>query len=292
MPATRRLVALACAVGLAAVGAPAASADVPPGCSSADRPGGEWNGYGRDYANTRTQPHERVIAVGDVPTLSPAWTFSTVRAGGRGDITGTPAVVDGCMYVATNRGWVFAVNADNGRLAWRARIPYGGGVNSSVAVANRRCDVTESQRTRGRRRRGRRRGGRRRQPVFTGRHTRRHRRRTRGRTRTRTIVRHCGTVYVAVTRTSRQQGCPENDPCRGPYVVAFDQRTGDLVWATPPIDLQDGADVYGTPVIFDGVLMLGVSGGSAELGDEADRYAFQGSMNFLDATTGEVLEKT
>ena len=31
------------------------------------------------------------------------------------------------------------------------------------------------------------------------------------------------------------------------------------------------------------MLLIGVSGGSAELGDEADRYAFQGSMNFLDA---------
>jgi polyvinyl alcohol dehydrogenase (cytochrome) len=50
--------------------------------------------------------------------------------------------------------------------------------------------------------------------------------------------------------------------------------------------------VFGSPVIFDGVLMLGVSGGSAELGNEADRYAFQGSMNFLDASSGRVLKKT
>src|SRR3954463_3673150 len=38
--------------------------------------------------------------------------------------------------------------------------------------------------------------------------------------------------------------------------------------------------------------MIGVSGGSAELGDEADRYAFQGSMNFLDGDDGKLGKKT
>jgi hypothetical protein len=45
-------------------------------------------------------------------------------------------------------------------------------------------------------------------------------------------------------------------------------------------------------VFLDGLVLLGVSGGSAELGDEADRYAFQGSMNFVDATTGALVRKT
>jgi plastocyanin len=45
-------------------------------------------------------------------------------------------------------------------------------------------------------------------------------------------------------------------------------------------------------VVYDGFLMIGVSGGSAELGDEADRYAFQGSMNFVDTRDGHVIKKT
>jgi plastocyanin len=45
-------------------------------------------------------------------------------------------------------------------------------------------------------------------------------------------------------------------------------------------------------VIFGNTLLIGVSGGSAELGDESDRIAFQGSMNFLDTRTGRVLRKT
>src|SRR2546428_1839 len=38
--------------------------------------------------------------------------------------------------------------------------------------------------------------------------------------------------------------------------------------------------------------MAGVSGGAAELGNDADRQAFQGSMNFLDANTGRLIRKT
>ena len=99
-------------------------------------------------------------------------------------------------------------------------------------------------------------------------------------------------VYVAGTRTRKAEGCPAGEKCIGPYVTAFDQATGEVVWSTEPLDTQPGSDVYGSPIIFDGVLMIGVSGGSAELGDEADRYAFQGSMNFLDVDKGKVLKKT
>lgn len=213
----------------------AASAQNPSGCGPAGVPGGEWRSYGHDLSHTRHQERERVISPGDVPLLTPAWTFSTVDAEGAGDITGTPVVADGCLYVGTNRGWVFALNADSGELVWKAQVPEGGGINSSLGVEG-------------------------------------------------------GRVYAAVSRTQRGSGCP--DPCVGPYVVAFDQATGALAWSTPPIDTQRGADIYGSPVMLDGVLLFGVSGGSAELGDEADRFAFQGSMNFIDAGTGQVLKKT
>ena len=173
-----------------------------------------------------TRTREKVISPGDAPTLSPAWTFSTVDAGGRG---------------RHHR------HADRRR---RLRL-------------------------------------RRHQPRLGVRAQRRHRRSSCGRRR-------CPTAAASTARSDcagraglrrrcrarrSPTGCPAGDPCVGPYVVAFDQATGALVWATPPIDDQPGSDVYGSPVFFDGVLMIGVSGGSAELGDEADRYAFQGSMN-------------
>jgi polyvinyl alcohol dehydrogenase (cytochrome) len=231
-------VPLIVAFGLAVAHPAAGQVAVPATCGpTTGVAGGEWRTFGHDDANTRHQDRERVISPGDAATLSPAWSFSTLKAGGEGDITGTPIVADGCTYVATNRGWVFSLNADTGALVWKAKVPYGGGVNSTPGV-----------------------GG--------------------------------GRVYVEVSRTSAATGCPAGDPCIGPYVVALDQATGALAWATAPIDDQPGADVYGSPVIVDGALLIGVSGGSAELGDEADRYAFQGSMNFLDTTNGAVLRKT
>jgi polyvinyl alcohol dehydrogenase (cytochrome) len=242
----RRLIPLAGAAALALTAAAPAVAATPKGCAESGVPGGEWRSYGGDYKNSRTQFHEKSISAADAPLLTPAWTFSTVKAGGAGDITGTPTVADGCMFVGSSRGSVFAVNADTGKLVWKAKLPYGGGVNSSVTVANRRV-----------------------------------RKRTKG------------TVYVAVTRTAKFEGkCRRGDPCIGPYVVAFDQATGKVVWATHAIDKQPGADSYASPVVFDHTVILGTSGGSAELGDEADRYAFQGSVNFIGADTGRLLKKT
>jgi outer membrane protein assembly factor BamB/plastocyanin len=389
----RAVAAAALAAALLVVPASAGAAQLP-GCAKPDVPGGEWQGYGRDLANSRTQFQEKVLGAADAATLTPAWTFSTVKAGGGGDITGTPVVVDGCMYVASSEGWVFAVNADDGKLVWKAQVPYGGRMNASVFVADRplpgatstraagsRCRTCLSRRNfglriprkvrgsrvtsarvyvRGKRRtvvRGRRlrsrvnlrtvpagrfrvtivvrtANGKTRRlrrtyrtcaPKRTSSSRKRSSRKRSSRKRARKAQRLCpakkrktrkttrrtsrrkarrsqatasaapgraGTVYVAVTRLSKEEGCPAGDPCIGPYVAAFDQASGALVWATRSLDDQAGADAYATPVVHDGVLMIGVSGGSAELGDEADRYAFQGSMSFLDASSGEVLKKT
>jgi polyvinyl alcohol dehydrogenase (cytochrome) len=278
----RRVLVIAAAAAAVLASAPpggAAAASLP-GCAEPESAGGDWPSYGHDAANTRFQPDEKVISPGDVPTLTTAWTFSAVKAGGEGDFTGTPVVEDGCMYIASTRGWVFAVNADTGKLVWKAKVPLTGGVNSSVAVAQRelpkaafryrRCGKIKSKRKRRRcvraRRRAKSRWKRKKAPT-------------------------AGTVYVAVTRTQKGSGCTGGDACIGPYIAAFDQATGKLAFASQSLDTQPGADVYGSPVIYDGVLLIGTSGGSAELGDEADRYAFQGSMNLVDANDGRMLRK-
>ncbi len=250
--------AAACAV----VPAGAAAAKGLPGCAHRASPGGDWPTFGHDSANTRTQSKEKVLSPGDAPLLSPAWTFSTVKAGGEGDITGTPIETRGCVYVATNRGWVFSLNADTGKLVWKAKLPKGGSANGTVGVSTRRCrKVTRRVRVHGRwvkRRRWKR----------------------------------CGAVFVVASRTRAADNCARGEKCIGPYLSAFDQRSGRLVWSTKPLDTQRGADVYGSPVFAGGTLMIGVSGGSAELGDEADRYAFQGSMNFIDVDRGRRVRKT
>jgi polyvinyl alcohol dehydrogenase (cytochrome) len=206
-----------------------------PGCAPVGVTGGEWRTYGHDLSNTRHQDRERSIAHADVPLLRPAWTFSSVAAGGAGDFTGTPIVADGCMYVGSNSGWVFAVNADTGKLVWKAQAPAGGIINSTLAVAG-------------------------------------------------------GRIIAAMSRPAAPAGCTGPD-CVGPYVAAFDQASGGLLWSTPPIDRQVGADSFSSPIVYDGMVISGVSGSAAEVGDEGDRYAFQGSVVLLDVTTGEVIRK-
>lgn len=88
-----------------------------------------------------------------------------------------------------------------------------------------------------------------------------------------------GTVYAFVSRAG------------SPYAFALDQATGALKWGPTVLDTQVGSDSYSSPVVHDGIVIAGVSGGSAELGDEADRYAFQGAYVLLDAATGDVLHK-
>jgi outer membrane protein assembly factor BamB len=273
-------------VAALALFAPAAAHANPPGCAQPSLTGGEWRSYGGDLSNTRNQHDEKVISAADVPTLQSAWVFSSVANGGAGDFTGTPVVADGCMYVASTRGWVFAANADTGKLVWKAQLPYGGSVNSSVAVADR---LLPQQRVKSKKKRAKRckRGY-----ARKGKRCVKQRRRARRKARKSAARPTAGTVFVNVTRTQKFEKCPPGDPCIGPYSAAFDQATGRLVWASRSVDNQPGADSYGSPVVFKNRLLIGVSGGSAELGDEADRYAFQGSMNFLDASTGAIVKKT
>jgi polyvinyl alcohol dehydrogenase (cytochrome) len=228
--AVRSLRIAAAAALTAAVAVPVARAVGPtpspyPGCGPVGVAGGEWRSYGHDAANTRFQDHEKQISPADVPTLAPAWTLSTSRAGAAGDITGTPIVADGCLYVGTNAGWVVAANADDGTPVWKTKMPRDGGISSSVTADG-------------------------------------------------------GTIYASVA------------PTGAPYVVALDQATGVVKWASEPIDTQPGADSFASPVVFDGLVVVGVSGGAAELGEEADRYGFQGSIVLLDAATGAVVKKT
>jgi polyvinyl alcohol dehydrogenase (cytochrome) len=232
-------------LALLALALPAGAAAKPEGpkgpgkaaCSTVDVGGGSWPSYGHDLRQSRFQPNEKVISPADVPLLTPAWSFSTTDAGGEGDITGTPVVSRGCLYVASTEGWVFALNADSGELVWKRELPYGGGVTGAVTAQGKR-------------------------------------------------------IYIGVSRLSVAEGCRKGDPCIGPYVAALDRRTGRVAWATKALDDQPGSDLYGSPMIFRKTLMVGVSGGSAELGDEADRYAFQGSMLFIDTRKGKLLRKT
>jgi len=196
-------------------------------CAPKKHAGGEWRMYGHDFANTRSQPAEKTIGPVQAATLTKKFSVSASQAGGDGDFTGTPVIADGCLFMASTSGWVFAVNADTGQKVWATQVDKdGNGVTGSAFVGD-------------------------------------------------------GQVFVAVGRTGK------------PYVASLDEGTGKVNWTTIT-DKQDGADAYGSPVLVDGVLFEGVSGGSAELADETERYAFQGAYVLIEtrgAHAGRIIKK-
>lgn len=196
-------------------------------CAPKSHAGGDWRMYGHDFANTRSQPKEKTIGPLQAATLKKSFSVSASQAGGDGDFTGTPIVADGCLFMGSTTGWVFAVNADTGQKVWATQLDkQGGEITSSPFVSE-------------------------------------------------------GQVFVAVGRTGK------------PYVASLDESTGTVNWKTVT-DHQDGADAYGSPVVVDGVLFEGVSGGSAELADQSERYAFEGAYVLIEtrgAHAGDIIKK-
>lgn len=106
-------------------------------------PGGDWPVYGRDLTNTRSQEQEKSIDADNVGSLTPKWTFSAAAAGGDGTFESTPMVSEGCVYIGSQTGSVFAINADSGKLVWKKKLP---STVTTLTVANGRvfADVSRA----------------------------------------------------------------------------------------------------------------------------------------------------
>jgi outer membrane protein assembly factor BamB len=89
------------------------------GCAEAAG-GGEWRSFNRDLTNSRHQSDESLIGPQNVAALSAKWAFTLPV--GTGTIESTPAVVDGCVYLLTFAGYLYALNADTGDILWRVRL--------------------------------------------------------------------------------------------------------------------------------------------------------------------------
>jgi polyvinyl alcohol dehydrogenase (cytochrome) len=74
---------------------------------------GEWATGGHDPAGTRNQPFERQIAVANVARLAPKWVATTT-----GDVSGTPAVVNGAVYFGDFGGTLWKLDAATGAVIW------------------------------------------------------------------------------------------------------------------------------------------------------------------------------
>src|SRR2546426_12727283 len=88
----------------------AVPASAPPACRSSSTPGGDWRSYGHDAGNTRTQHAETALSPASAPGLTASWVFSTASAGDvSGAVNSTPIVADGCVFVGSGGGVVYAL---------------------------------------------------------------------------------------------------------------------------------------------------------------------------------------
>src|SRR4029078_898875 len=104
-------------------------------CAPKKHAGGEWRMYGHDLSNSRSQPAEKTIGPVQAATVEHAVSVSASDAGGDGDFTGTPVIADGCLFMASTSGWVFAGNANTRQQVWATQVDKdGASITSAVFV--------------------------------------------------------------------------------------------------------------------------------------------------------------
>jgi polyvinyl alcohol dehydrogenase (cytochrome) len=98
----------------------------PPISDLASRP--QWNGWGADLSNSRYQRAPGLTAA-DVPNLKLRWAFGFP---GATQAYGHPSIVAGRLFVGSDNGTVYALDADTGCLYWSFKAD--GGVRSAPSV--------------------------------------------------------------------------------------------------------------------------------------------------------------
>ena len=88
---------------------------------------GQWSMGGQDVHNWRHQ-EDTGINQKTVGGLKLKWTFTT-----GGDVSATPAVVDGVVYFPDFAGNFYAVNAKTGTLVWQQKVANWSGVAGDYA---------------------------------------------------------------------------------------------------------------------------------------------------------------
>jgi polyvinyl alcohol dehydrogenase (cytochrome) len=135
---SKRLVILL-AVGLIGLLTAATAAAVQPPCLAPPSSSGEWPLYGHDLANSRDQSQETKIGPSTVASLSAAWVFSTASYGDTTAFNSTPVVSGGCVFVGSAAGFLYAIDASDGKLVWKRHLTVpspglGGAIVGAAAV--------------------------------------------------------------------------------------------------------------------------------------------------------------
>lgn len=100
-------------------------------CTGAPQPiklsAGDWNGWGRDLINSRYQPNPS-IKPEDIPKLKVKWAFAHPGP----MATGQPTVIGDRLFLTTEAGYIFSLNAKTGCTYWVANA--GSAVRAAMSV--------------------------------------------------------------------------------------------------------------------------------------------------------------
>jgi polyvinyl alcohol dehydrogenase (cytochrome) len=132
-------VALGIGCGKGATGAPPGSGVdgavvIPPaGNLDCNADASDWPMFGQNVCNTNSQASAGGISTATVGTLGVKWVvdFSTVYSGGS-DVSATPTVVNGSVYIPDWGGNISRIDADTGTVTWSKSI---GGLLQSLGDA-------------------------------------------------------------------------------------------------------------------------------------------------------------
>jgi polyvinyl alcohol dehydrogenase (cytochrome) len=195
--------------------------------------GAQWISAGGDLHNTRSQPSEHKLTVGNVGSLTTKWAFTTDS-----DVSATPAVDGNAVYFPDWAGNLYAVNKNTGQLIWKASISLASGVPFDKARAT---------------------------PTVTD---------------DKVIIGTQGSILV-----------PGGGP--GGQILAFDKKTGALLWRTVA-DSHAAAIITQSATVFNGTVYVGVASQEEALSAFIHPYvlSFRGSMLALDLNTGAIKWKT
>ena len=90
--------------------------------------GDDWRMIGHDSTNSRNQPFEHKIGPHNAGRLALKWSQTTA-----GDVSATPAVVNGAVYFGDFGGMLWKLDADTGDVIWSKRVADYTGIAGDIA---------------------------------------------------------------------------------------------------------------------------------------------------------------
>ncbi|GAA1991547.1 PQQ-binding-like beta-propeller repeat protein [Kitasatospora viridis] len=90
--------------------------------------GPDWTMGGQNLANTRSNPFEHTISTANAGQLAAKWHLTT-----HGDVSATPAVVGGAVYLTDWGGYVSKLDAHTGQVIWSHQVSDYAGVTGAIS---------------------------------------------------------------------------------------------------------------------------------------------------------------